>query len=428
MYFRTLAVEAEDILDEYHYELLHQKANQEIATRKSDIFLDSPMLSANSSFLESMAKKIKSVRRMFEEIERERDSLHLRECDGERREGASWKPLPTSSFLRDSRIYGRKEDKKEIVNFLLDDTLGDKKEIVKSMRDDKPDFRAISVLPIVGIGGLGKTTLAQLAYNDKSVQEFFDFRVWICASESFDVVRITKQIIESCTGHPCDTTELDELQKTLAKLLKKKKLLVVLDDVYNERPVLWEFLKAPFPHAHLTKVLATTRSELVASIIQTRSPLRLNHLNDSDCLEIFRQFVTRAIYRREPFQQSKHERFETIARQIAVKCKGLPLVAKTLGSLLHSEIDEDRWREVAESELWELEGQGNDIWPVLKLSYHRMPAYLKQCFAYFGLFPKSYVFQRDYVMKLWVAQGYIVPKGKRSLEDIAGAYFDELIQ
>jgi hypothetical protein len=75
-------------------------------------------------------------------------------------------------------------------------------------------------------------------------------------------------------------------------------------------------------------------------------------------------------------------------------------LAKTLGSLLSNEIDEDRWREVADSELWELEDQDNTILPVLKLSYHRMPSHLKQCFAYLGLFPKSYIFQRDYVVNL----------------------------
>ncbi|XP_078153480.1 putative disease resistance protein RGA4 [Carex rostrata] len=425
---RDVAVQADDVLDEYHYELLRQQAIQEIVTRKSDISIGSPVMSADSSSLESIEKKIKAIRRMFDEIERERDALHLRECDGERRHNASWKPVPTSSFLSDSKIYGREEDEKEIVKFLLGDDLGDKKEIVKTLRDGKPDFRSISVLPILGIGGLGKTTLAQLAYNNESVRKFFDFRVWICVSDNFDVVRITKQMVESCTDHPCDATELDELQKILARLLKKKKLLVVLDDVYNESPILWEFLKAPFSHGHLTKVLATTRSELVGSIMQTTSPHRLNHLNVSHCLEIFGQFATRPLYWRQPFHQSNNNRFETIARQIAVKCKGLPLVAKTLGSLLHNEIDEDRWREVAESELWELEDQGNDILPVLRLSYHRMPAYLKHCFTYLCLFPKSYVFQRDYVVKLWIAQGYVVTKGKRTLEDIACAYFDELIQ
>ncbi|QHO09917.1 Putative disease resistance RPP13-like protein [Arachis hypogaea] len=170
----------------------------------------------------------------------------------------SWR-IPSTSLLEPSEICGRKEDKEAILKLLLDG-------------DDAGDGD-LSVIPIVGMGGIGKTNLAQWVYHDDKVKENFDFRGWVCVSEEFDVVKVTKTIIEAITSSSCNLTDLNLLQLDLKEKLSRQKFFIVLDDVWNENYDDWNKLLKPFQNGVKgSKILITTRNKNVASVVQTVSP------------------------------------------------------------------------------------------------------------------------------------------------------------
>ncbi|XP_015881560.4 putative disease resistance protein RGA4 [Ziziphus jujuba] len=286
------------------------------------------------------------------------------------------------------------------------------------LSDDPGD---VSVFPIVGMGGLGKTTLAKLVYNDKSVEEHFERRIWVCVSEEFDVKKIMKAVVESATGNRCDLLEMETIHRRVQELMTRKRFLLVLDDVWNEDHEKWDRLKNSMRHGSVgSKVLVTTRSEKVALIMGTVSPYHLKGLSDENCWLLFQK---RAFKNGKPEETSN---LIAIGKEIARKCKGVPLAAKALGSSLALKRKDD-WLNVRNSEMWKFMGEEVGILPVLRLSYRNLPSHLKQCFAYCSLFPKDYKIKKENLIHLWMAEGFIQPTRGKQLEAVANECFDELL-
>ncbi|XP_015892205.3 putative disease resistance protein RGA3 [Ziziphus jujuba] len=318
----------------------------------------------------------------------------------------------TVSFVVETEVYGREEDKKNILGMLLLTTCHGKTN------------GGISVIPIVGIGGLGKTTLAQLVYNDASLVGYFDLKIWVCVSNDFDAKKLIKAIIVSATRRVCEFSEMDMLQMLLRESLCSKRCLLVLDDIWNEDQEEWDRFRVLFTGcAEGSKMLVTTRSNEVAWMVgTTSSPYHLNVLSQDDCWDLFKN---RAFGRGE---EEKYPNLLPIGKQIIKKCGGVPLAAKTLGSLLRFKREEREWLFVQRSELYNLDKSQNGILPTLKLSYSHLPPHLKRCFAYCSLFPKNYEFKKEKLIRLWMAEGLIMGNGEcRPLEDVGNDYFNALL-
>ncbi|CAI0461930.1 unnamed protein product [Linum tenue] len=166
------------------------------------------------------------------------------------------------------------------------------------------------------------------------------------------------------SGKASDNRTLHQLQIELRGRLTQKKFLLILDDVWNESDREWDLLQTPLKYgAKGSKIIATTRHLNVASVMSTTDTYHLNPLTSDDCWMIFSSCAS-----------------------LVEKCQGLPLAARTLGALLHTEQDVEKWEKILKSNLWDLH---DEILPALILSYQYLPSYLKQCFAYCAIFPKE---------------------------------------
>ena len=202
-------------------------------------------------FRYKVAKRLKKISKRLDGIAQERQNFHLVERTTERRvEVPEWRQ--TISIINQSVVYGRDEDREKIVDLLLR----------QASESDE-----LSIYSIIGIGGLGKTTLAQAVFNDERVSNHFDLKIWVCVSEDFSLKRVLECIIESYTGQHSNLTNLDTLQKRVQELLQSKKYLVVLDDVWNENQEKWDRLKSVLNCGSKgASILVTTRLRIVATI------------------------------------------------------------------------------------------------------------------------------------------------------------------
>ncbi|XXG46064.1 hypothetical protein AAC387_Pa02g0996 [Persea americana] len=216
------------------------------------------------------------------------------------------------------------------------------------------------------MGGLGKTTLAKLVYNDERVMSYFDQRMWVFVSEKFDCAEIMRAIIESDQGR-CGVEHMESLQSRLRKALSGKRYLLVLDDVWNENQEAWLQLKSLLKVGKKgSKIIVTTRSNIVANLMGTLPTHHLKGLPEEDCWSLFKQ---RAFPNRD---DETYPDLVRIGKEIVKKCKGVPLVAKVLGGLLHYKRSEREWLSIRNNEIWEL--KEDQIMPTLRLSYNHLPS------------------------------------------------------
>ncbi|CAL9186324.1 unnamed protein product, partial [Musa hybrid cultivar] len=429
---KDAALTAEDVLDCFDYQLLRKMVQGKNKVHKNFSSTSVGFTQSASSFFKHLIFHDEGLNELDKVVERfdkivsqimtfqnlkldmgAQDRHRVLSSDAQS-DVPEWRD--TTSIPSESEILGREHEINSLVCLLSEQ--GD-----ASISNNE----RFSVVSIVGIGGVGKTTLAQCVYNDNRIDYHFDLKLWVCVSERFDVKRITRQMVESvCRHDQHHFTNLDMVQATLKERLEEKRFLIVLDDVWNEVRSGWETLKKPFYFGREgSRVLVTTRIPKVANMMGTKAKniVFLKGLNDAEYWKFFERC---AFGEANP---NDHPKLELIGKQIAKRLVGSPLAAKTIGGVLKSKLEEEHWRNIMESKLWQVEQQKDDIFPALKLSYEHLPtSALKQCFVYFSLFPKNYQFDKDRLVRMWMAQGFLQSNeaGKR-MEEIGQDYFDELL-
>ncbi|VAI68527.1 unnamed protein product [Triticum turgidum subsp. durum] len=374
---KSIAYEANDVLDDFRYEALRRQSKiGKSTTRKvlGYITRHSPLL-----FRFEMSRKLKNVLKKINKLVKEMNTFDLESSVRKERQHP-WRQ--THSKLDDTKeIFGRDEDKKVVVKLLL----------------NQQDQRNVQVLPIFGMGGLGKTTLAKMVYNDQQIQEHFQLKMWHYVSDNFNVVALLKSIIELAGNKRCDMPDTIELlRKQLEEVIGQNRFMLMIDDVWNENERMWEDDLKPLlcsVGGPGSIIVVTTRSHKVASIMQTLRPLKRECLSEQDSWELFAH---------KAFSNGVEEQAElaSIGRRIVNKCGGLPLALKTMGGLLSSKEKVQEWKAIEESNIGDNDG---------------------------AVFYKDYEMEKDRLIQLWMANCFIQEEGTVDLVQKGEFIFDELV-
>ncbi|CAL5330781.1 unnamed protein product [Camellia sinensis] len=401
---QPLAYDADDLLDDFATEALERKLMAEETTmgRRPAKF---PRLSSIVPFNLKTGSKLNEITSQLQKVASKGKDLGLdKRLVG--RMSTDLRQRSQTTCLREPHIHGRDEAIKQIMELLL---------------GDAPTGIFFDIIPIVGMGGIGKTTIAQHIYNDDRVEKHFNLKAWACVSDDFEVMRITKAILESFIHDSCNFSNLNEVQVQLSKTLAGKKFLLVLDDVWDYGRDGWNLLRSPFgAGAPGSKIIVTTRDRGVAKQMGMDKYHNLHNLSHDDCWLIFAQH---AFENRNIMECPK---LVSIGKKIVEnRCRGLPLAARALGSLLCCKQEEHEWKEILNNNIWNEE---SGILTALKLSYLHLPVHLKRCFSYCAIIPKDYEFMEEELVLLWMAEGLIEkPNDGDQMEDLGRKYFHELV-
>ncbi|KAK9663616.1 hypothetical protein RND81_O271600 [Saponaria officinalis] len=406
---KNAVYDANDLFDEFLTlaELKQQNKGGKLSEKVRNFF-SSKKNSLSAAY--SMSREAKKLRKKLNSIASNHkafgfsvDSQPIRE----RRE-------ETCSYVYKEEIVGRECDVDKIVHMLL----------------DSGSQESISFLSIVGVGGLGKTTLAQLVFNDDRIINEFSLRLWTCVSDEnakdFDVKKILTQILESVSHDKYHGLPMDLVQRKLGGLLGGRKYLIVLDDLWNEDRDRWLTLRKFLMVGGIgSRVLVTTRSKRTAIVVDDEYKYELEGLSLENSWRLFE--MTAFGEKAKGTHDANYSELVKLGKQIVLKCFSVPLAIRVVGTLLYGQ-NISKWRSFQECGLARLNNGENEIMSILKLSYDNLESPLKACFTYCSLFPKDFKIEKKTLISLWMAQGYIVPfEVDQSLEDAADEYFSILL-
>ncbi|XP_019055038.1 PREDICTED: disease resistance protein RPM1-like isoform X2 [Nelumbo nucifera] len=420
---RNVAYDIEDVLDEFMLRFAQRGQQQ----RQHCLHRFISYLQKTICFLEtfkirhSLATQIKEIKDRVHDISTRRDRYKLRSLEqasaGSNSTGVKWHDIREDALLLDeAELVGIGKPKEEIIGWIVEDE------------------SRLGVISVVGMGGLGKTTLVKKVYDDQRVKRHFQTQAWVTFSESPEIhellIEMIKQLVyaEQKQPIPQDVAEMKDVQlkQRLQEFLKKKRYVVVLDDIWTIPA--WDSVKNVFPNNNFgSRIIISTRSNDVASSC-IKSYFRVYNLKPLSQEESWTLFCKKT-FSFSPEQICPPE-LEVPSQSIVKKCGGLPLAIVTVGGVLST-----KQKTTTEWEMFN-HSLGTDLFDddrlkgmmkILTLSYNDLPYHLKFCFLSLFMFPEDELIEKMRLIRIWMAEGFIRRKEGKTLEEVGESYFHELI-
>ncbi|KAH0658986.1 hypothetical protein KY285_027535 [Solanum tuberosum] len=271
------------------------------------------------------------------------------------------------------------------------------------------------LITIYGMPGLGKTTLAKKVYNNPSIVNYFDVKAWCTVSQAYDRRTLLIEIFKQATNNKIIIEEDDDVADMLRKVLIGKRYLIVLDDIWDIKA--WEDLGICFPQGECgSRVMVTTRIEKVTK--HHNDPYSLSFLTSEESWEL----LEKKVFRGESCPPDLLE----AGLQVSLHCKGLPLVVVLIaGIIAKMERVASLWLKVAKD--LSSFALGEQCMKVIQSSYDHLEDHLKPCLLYMGLFPEDHKIPVDHLLKLWMAEEFVLNAGTENMEEACRVCMSDLL-
>ncbi|KAL8478609.1 hypothetical protein ACS0TY_030478 [Phlomoides rotata] len=335
---------------------------------------------------------------------------------------AGFASLPIFNASAATAQSSRTDDKK-IPPLREDNVVGFDEEADTLIRTLTEESEMLKVISIIGMSGLGKTTLAWKIYKDKRIQYQFPTVIWVYVSQEFNMKEVFLTILKKSNQKDRSGFTEYQLAQEVRSFLEKQKFLLFMDDVWT--PEAWEQIKAALPETNKSgKVLITSRDEKVARRAGVKEPHKLGFLDVTQSWKLLQLEVWGK-------EDECPNELKVIGKDIAQQCGGVPLAIVVIGGILREKFGnvKDEWKKVSTSVTSYLNYHDKEkrTENIILLSYNMLPHDLRDCFLYLGMFPEDYEIPAWKLTRLWIAEGFIQRRPGKSLEEVAQENLVDLV-